>query len=144
MKRLEEIRIGENFYPVIIDLNVLEYIQNEYGSIGAWELELKGWHFKTDEDGNQLYSKNGSPVMYKTDPSIRAINTVLPAMVNEGIAVRAEMQGKPYDEKPDLQILSECEIDYKELARVIIQEFNRCFSVKKACRGKREMEKKRR
>lgn len=142
MKKMEEIWIGDKFYPVIIDLNVLEHIQDEYGSIGAWELELKGWHFKKDADGEQLYNKNGSPVMYKTDPSVRAIRTVLPAMINEGIAVRAEIQGKPYDEIPDLQILSECEIDYKELALVIIQEFDRCFSVKKACRGKRKVEKK--
>lgn len=138
MKKLEEIRIGDKFYPIKIDLNVLEFIQEEYGSIGAWEMELKGWHYRKDENGDQLYSDNGSPLMYKTEPSIKAIRTVLPAMINEGIAIRAEQQGKPYDEVPDLQIISECEIDYIELAEVIKVEFDRCFAVKKACRGKAE------
>lgn len=136
MKKLEEIRIGDKFYPIKIDLNVLELIQEAYGSISTWEMELKGWHFRKDENGAQLYSDKGSPLMYKTEPSIKAIRTVLPAMINEGIAIRAERQGKPYDEVLDLQIISECEVDYTELAEVIKKEFDRCFTVKKACRGK--------
>lgn len=144
MRKMEEIWIGDCVYPMIMDLNVLEHIQEEYGTIGVWELELKGWHFKRDEDGNQLYNKNGSPVMYRTEPSVRAIRTVLPLMINEGLAVKAQMQGNTYDEIPDMQILSECEIDYRELAAIIMKEFGRCFSAKKACRGKKEAEKKRR
>ena len=144
MKKMEEILIGECYYPILMDLNVLEHIQEEYGTIGAWELELKGWHFKKDEDGNQIYNKNGSPVMYKTVPSIRAIRTVLPWMINEGIAVNAEMHGRPYDEIPDVQILCKCEIDYRELAEIIMKEFARCFSAKKVCRGKKETAMRRR
>lgn len=136
MRKLEEIRIGDVYYPIKIDLNVLEHIQETYGSIGAWEMDLKGWHYSEDEDGNRLFDKKGSPVMYRTEPSIKAINTVLAAMINEGIAIQAEQQGKPYDEVPDLQIISECEIDYTELAVLITKEFDRCFAVKKACRGK--------
>lgn len=138
MEKLKEIRIGETYYPVKIDLNVLEYIQDAYGSITDWEMDLKGWHYRKDEDGNRIYDEKGYPVMYRTEPSVKAIRTVLPAMVNEGLAIRAELQGKPWDEMPDLQIISECEIDYRELAAVIRAEFDRCFSVKKACRGKKE------
>ena len=138
MEKMKEIRIGDAYYPVKIDLNGLEYIQETYGSIGEWEMDLKGWHYSKDKDGNRIYDEKGSPVLYRTEPSIKAIRTVLPAMVNEGIAVRAELQGKPWDEMPDLQIISECEIDYTELAAVIREEFNRCFAVKKACRGKGE------
>ena len=141
---MEEIWIGDRAYPMIIDLNVLEHIQEEYGTIGVWELELKGWHFKRDKDGNQIYNKNGSPVMYKTEPSVRAIRTVLPLMINEGLAVKAEMQGRPYDEIPDIQILSECEIDYRELAAIIMKEFGRCFSEKKVCQVKKETDNTRR
>lgn len=137
MRKLEEIRIGDVFYPVKIDLNVLEIIQDEFGSIGAWEMALKGWRYRTDENGNPVYDASGSPVMYRTEPSVRAIKTVLPAMINEGIAIRAERQGKPYDELSDLQIISECETDYTELAGMIREEFDRCFAVKKACRGKK-------
>ena len=138
MRKLEEIRIGDVYYPIRIDLNVLEHIQETYGSIGAWEMDLKGWHCSEDEDGNRLLDEKGSPIMYRTEPSIKAIKTVLPAMINEGIAIRSERQGKPWDEVPDLQIISECEIDYTELARVIRTEFDRCFDIKKACRGKKE------
>ena len=138
MGKLEEIRIGDRYYPVKIDLNVLEFIQEEYGSIGQWEMALKGWRYQTDDNGNHIHGENGSPIVYKTEPSVRAIRMVLPAMINEGIAIQAEQQGKPYDEVTDLQIISECEIDYTELAALIRKEFDRCFAVKKDCRRKRE------
>ena len=137
MRKLEEIRIGDVYYPIRIDLNVLEHIQETYGSIGAWEMDLKGWHYSVDEDGNRVFDEKGYPVMYQTEPSIKAIKTVLPAMINEGIAIRSEQQGKPWDEVSDLQVISECEIDYTELVSVIRTEFDRCFDIKKACRGKK-------
>lgn len=138
MRKLEKIRIGDVYYPIRIDLNVLEHIQETYGSIGEWEMDLKGWHYSKDAEGKCLIDEKGSLVMHRTEPSIKAIKTVLPAMINEGIAIRSELQGKPWDEVPDLQIISECEIDYTELASVIRKEFDRCFAVKKACRGKKE------
>lgn len=138
MNKLEAIRIGDAYYPIKIDLNVLEHIQDAYGSICKWEMELKGWHYSKDADGKRICDENGSPIMYRTEPSVKAIRTVLPAMVNEGIAIQAELYGKPWDEVPDLKIISECEIDYTELAAVIRKEFDRCFAVKKACRGKQE------
>lgn len=123
MEDLKRILIGERTYPIKIDLNVLEVIQEKYGDIVTFERELLGLKPQKDESGDTVFEL--------CPPSIGAIKTVLPLMVNEGMAIEAEMTGKPYEPLSELQVISGCEIAYNVLADIIHEEFKRCFRVKK-------------
>lgn len=131
MEKLKRIMIGERMYPFKIDLNVLEHIQNEYGTINQFERELIGLQFKKDENGNQIYNGAGDPVMIKTETSIRAIKTVLPAAINEGLAIEADEEGRPYEKVTDEFVIRECTIPFDVLGTMLHEEFRRCFATKK-------------
>lgn len=131
MEKLNRITIGERTYPFKINLNVLEHIQNEYGTIYQFERELLGLKFKKDADGKQVYNGQGEPVMFKTEPSIRAIKTVLPAAINEGLAIEADEENRAYERVTDESIIRECTIPYHTLGEMLHEEFKRCFATKK-------------
>ncbi len=131
MEKMKRILIAGRTYPYKIDLNVLEAIQDEYGSISQFERELLGYRFRLDEGGNQIYSEDGEPVMYRVEPSIRAIKAVLPAAINEGLAIEAEERGKEYVPIAEEEVFRNCTISYELLSRMLHEEFKRCFETKK-------------
>lgn len=130
MGTLKRIMIGDKTYPFKIDLNVLEHIQNEYDTIQQFERELLGLRFKKDENGKQMY-KNGEPLMIKTETSIRAIKTVLPAAINEGLAIEADEENRSYEKVTEEFVIRECTIPYFVLGDMLHEEFKRCFATKK-------------
>ncbi len=131
MENLKRILIGDKTYPIKLDLNVLERIQEEYSTIHEFERKILGLRVARDKDGKALYMDNGKPRMVSVEPSVKAINTVLPMMVNEGLAVEAEVTRKGFEPVSDLWVISNCHIDYTVLAKMIHSEFKRCFEVKK-------------
>ena len=130
MEKLKKIMIGGKTYPLKIDLNVLEHIQNEYGTIHQFERELIGLRFKKDQNGNQIYN-NGEPVMVRTEPSIRAIKTVLPMAINEGLAIEADEENRSFEKVTEEFVIRECTIPYDILGEMLHEEFKRCFETKK-------------
>lgn len=131
MEKLKRILIDGRTYPYKIDLNVLETIQEEYGSISWFEMDLLGYRFRQDENGDQVYTEDGDPVMYKAEPSVRAIKVVLHAAINEGLAIEAEIMGKEYEPVQEEVVFRNCTISYELLARMLHEEFKRCFATKK-------------
>lgn len=130
MENLKRIMIGGRNLPLKIDLNVLEHIQNEYGTIHQFERDLLGLQFKKDQEGNQIY-KDGEPVMIRTEPSIKAIKTVLPAAINEGLDIEAGEENRPYEKVTDEFVIRECTMPYDVLSEILHEEFRRCFATKK-------------
>ena len=122
MKKMERILIGEKTYPIKIDLNVLESIQDQYGAVNLFEMDLLGLKLQKDEDGREI--------VRVTEPSVKAIRMVLPLMINEGLAIEAAETGKPYNQVTEQEIIPECRIPYNELSRIIHDEFKRCFGKK--------------
>lgn len=131
MEKMKRILIDGRTYPYKIDLNVLETIQDRYGSISQFERELLGYQFRMDDNGDQVYTEDGEPVMYRVEPSIRAIKMVLPAAINEGLAIEAEIMGKEYVPIAEEAVFRNCTISYELLARMLHEEFKRCFETKK-------------
>lgn len=131
MEQLQSVIIGTHRYPIKIDLNVLEQIQDNYGSINAFEMELLGLGFTKDSEGHQVLDDSGKPVMYKKEPSIKAIRAALYPMINEGLEIEAEETGKEFHPVTKKFIERESALDYQYLADVIHGEFKRCFNVKK-------------
>ena len=130
MEKLSRIMLGEKTFPIKIDLNVLEKIQEEYGLVSEFERKLLGLEPARDDGGRVIYGEDGRPVMNSVEPSIRAINTVLPLMVNEGMAIEAEETGGGWKPVSDLWVSANCSIAFESLAQMIHQEFSRCFEKK--------------
>lgn len=130
--KLNTIQIGNEKYPLLCDLNVLDTIQTEFGSVNEFERKILGLEFQKDEHGNQIYTPEGKPQMYLVDPSIKAIKIALVEMINEGIAYSAYAEGKSWDMVDDLEILALCQIPYTELSTILHNEYKRCFETKKS------------
>jgi hypothetical protein len=75
--KLQEIEYGDKTYKLVFDLNVMEAIQDEYGSIEAWG------KLTEPEDG---------------EPNIKALVFGVTEMINEGIDIDNDENGT--DEKP--------------------------------------------
>ncbi len=131
MEDLKRILIGDKTYPFKIDLNVLQCIQEEYGTINEFERELMGLRYKKDKEGQQVYGEDGNAVMELTEPSIRAIKTVLPLAINEGIMIEADEQNKPAEKVTDDFVIRNCTIGFETLSKMLHEEFRRCFATKK-------------
>mgnify|MGYP003290080322 CR=1 FL=1 len=131
MTKLNRIMLGEKTYPIKIDLNVLEHIQENYGSINQFEMDILGLKNKLNEKGEKIFAEDGSLVMCRKEPSIRAIKAVLPSMINEGLSIEAEENGIVFAPLSDKDVFRECTISYELLAKMIHEEFARCFKTKK-------------
>lgn len=129
--KLNKIDIGGTKYPLLCDLNVLETIQTEFGTVNEFERKLLGLEYAKDAEGNQIYKEDDTPAMKLVEPSIRAIKIALVEMVNEGIAYEAYSQGKSWEMLDDLEVLALCTIPYRELADILHDEYKRCFLTKK-------------
>ena len=131
MKKMSRIQIGEKNYPMKMDLNVLEHIQEEYGSINQFERDILGIELVKDENGKQLYTNAGDCQMRIVEPSVKAIKAVLPMMINEGLAIEADIRGGRYVPVSEQEIFRSCQIPFGDLADIIHEEFARCFETKK-------------
>ncbi len=131
MQKLKRILINGKTYPIKMDLNVLETIQNEYGTINEFERDILGLKFAKDAEGKQLFNDEGEPRMIIGETSIRAIKVALPAMINEGLAIEAEEKGKEFEAVEETFVFRNCNASFELLGKMIHEEFRRCFEVKK-------------
>lgn len=131
MDKLTRIIIGGKSLPIKMDLNVLEHIQNEFGTVNEFERKILGLEIARDEKGKVIYDENEKPVMIATEPSVKAIIAALPSMINEGLAIEAEEMGKSWEAVSDLWVQANCNIAFETLADIIHKEFKRCFEIKK-------------
>ena len=131
MQKLKRIIMDGKTYPIKMDLNVLEIIQNEYGTINEFERDILGLKFAKDKNGNQIYKKDGDPQMYIGETSVKAIKIALPAMINEGLEIEADDQGKEFKPVEESFVFRNCNISFEILGKMIHEEFRRCFEVKK-------------
>lgn len=132
MYKLSYMKFSGERYPYIIDLNVLEAIQDKFGSISEFERKVVGVEKVLDKNGQELLEANGSPKMRIVEPNMAAINFILPEMINEGLAIEAEREGKEYKPVNPLLIMADCNLEYTELSRLIHEEFVRRFESKKS------------
>lgn len=132
MTELKRILIGGKLFPIKFDINVLEHVQDEYGTVNEFERNLRGIEAVRDAEGNVIYDEKEKPVLLATkEPSVRAIKTALPAMINEGLAIEAEETGRSWEPVSELWVLSNCNISFETLSDMIYEEYKRCFEVKK-------------
>lgn len=131
MEKLKRIMIGDKTYPFKIDLNVLEELQEQFGTVNEFERQLRGIRNMIGEDGKYILGEDGKPMKYIGEPSIKAIKAVLPLAVNEGLAIEAELENREMQPVEEEGIIRECTVPFTLLTRMLLEEFKRCFETKK-------------
>ncbi len=73
LENIKHIKSGENEYPIAFTLNVMEEIQDKFGSMEKWGMAL------TPENG---------------EPNIKDLKWTFTQFINEGIDIENEKQGE--------------------------------------------------
>lgn len=129
-EKLAKVKIGGNELPIRCDINILGTIQEEFGSMVAFEQKIIGMYPVLDKNGKQITKEDGTIEYTMGEPSIHAIAYALPLFILEGIA-QAELQGEDYSDIDWRPALKDADFNYIEIALALYNEFQRCFHRKK-------------
>ena len=144
-EKLNTVRIGNKKIPIKCDFNVLQILQDEFGSLKTFEQKLIGMQPILDEKGDPIYEINADgveAVKFKTtEPNLRAIATALPLMINEG-KIQSEKQGESGIDFDYKTAIAEADFSIIEVAVDLHNEYRRCFDRKKLTVSKRTATKK--
>ena len=133
-EKMNTVRIGGKKIPIKCNFNVLQTLQEEFGTLKQFEQALIGMVPILDKNGDPIYetSPDGTEsVKFKTtEPSLKAIAMALSMMINEG-RLQAQAQG---DDLPDYDYKSaikEADFSIVDVAVDLHAEYRRCFDRKK-------------
>lgn len=131
MDKLTYIKTNGKQYPIKCDNLVLQEIQNRFGSIKSFEMKLIGLEEEKNQDGTTKYDSEGKEILKRVEPSVEAINIVLPLMVNEGLEIEAEQYHKEFEHMEEKEVIRAVSVPYIKLSEILHEELCRCFSTKK-------------
>ena len=138
-EKLNTVRIGTKKLPIKCDFNVLQVVQEEFGTLKQFEQKLIGMNPVLDKNGDPVYEiKNGveSVKFTTTEPNLHAIAVALPLMINEG-RIQAEAQGETPIDFDYKTAIAEADFSIVEVAVDLHSEYRRCFDRKKLKASKR-------
>ncbi|MBE5875648.1 MAG: hypothetical protein E7290_02020 [Lachnospiraceae bacterium] len=123
MIQLSKIKLAKSIeLPVKCNLNVLEAIQKEYGTVAEFEKRIVPFREVTVGEEIKRLPK---------EPDIGAVTFGLTLMVLEGIEIDREENHTEYTDLSRRQLLNVITRDYRALANDIHEELRRCFEIKK-------------
>ena len=129
-EELKYIELSGEKYPVKCDLVVLEKIQDEFGSLEEFEKKITPWEPKLDEAGEKIKNEKGNVETEFKMMDIKAMNTALYFMVNEGEEVAAEKVGREPHTYSRNEIVRKADINPGSLVLKLLKEYYRCFDLK--------------
>lgn len=129
-ERLHTIILSGEKYPIKCDLLVLEKIQEEFGSINAFEEGLITWEPVLDENGEEVQQEDGTIKCRGRLPDIKVLNAALYFMVGEGEVIQAAEEGRAPRTMEKAEIIRKVDIQPQKLANQLHDEFYRCFYIK--------------
>ncbi len=104
-------------YKLVFNLNVMETIQEKYGSLDEWGELTDGTHFAKEQYAKEKGSLDGWDLLkdkdkakYTTEPNAKAVIFGFTEMLNEGIDMDNEENGtdiKPFTLKQVGRLISE-------------------------------------
>ena len=124
------VEIDGEEYPIYCDLYVLSQIQ-ERMDINDFERGIIGVEVVRDEDGNPEHDENGNIHLVRGKYDIGAMIMGLTLMINEGMMIDAEQNGKEYDPVDEKYLARVCDMPLVQLSNVIHEAFGRCLISKK-------------
>ncbi len=127
---LNRIMIGDIEYPLYCDLYVLSKIQDRM-SINQFERDILGAKILKDENGESIRDDDGSLKLVFDKYNIETILFGLNLMINEGLEIESEQEGKDFEPVTEKDIARSCTLPLEHISDIIHKEFNRCFEFKK-------------
>lgn len=144
-EKLNTVTIGGHKLPIKCDFNILQILQESFGTLKQFEQALIGMVPVLDKDGNQVfeYNSDGEEIIKfrTTEPSLKAIALALPIMINEGRQQALE-QGEDPDDFDYKAAIKEADFSIVEVAVALHNEYRRCFDRKKLTVSRRTATKK--
>lgn len=128
--KLNTIEIAGESYPIYCDLYVLEQIQ-ERMSLNQFERDLIGAVPEKDNNGKIKRKEDGTIKLVFDEYKIKSIMMALTLMINEGINIENEVNGKELEPVNEKYIMRVWQGSLAEVSKILHDEFNRCFEVKK-------------
>ena len=116
-KQLKYIELDGKKYPYKCTMNVIEKLQDKYGSIQAFEMNLK------------FRNQNPEAEDLKLEIGIEPMCYALTEMVREGLEIE-DGGMEPLKEK-EVRMIAGDEYGLYELFEIVNEEFTRCFASKK-------------
>ena len=133
-EKLNTVRIGGKKLPIRCDFEVLQTLQENFGTLKEFEQKLLGMVPILDENGNQIFetTADGTEVIKfrTTEPNLKAIALALPMMINEGRR-KAESQGEEVENFDYKAAIKEADFSMLDVAVDLHAEYRRCFDRKK-------------
>lgn len=94
MKEMKaNIQYKDKTYTLVFDLNVMEQIQDEYGTIDKWANLTDGKEVVLDKDGMPVLDENGMPKQISKEVNAKALKFGIWCMINEGIDIKNDDNG---------------------------------------------------
>lgn len=130
-KELTKISIKGKEYPIKCSNYVLAMIQDKYENLTDFETLLSGKKPVLLKNGEHKKDKEGNDVYKVGEPSIEAINFMLPLVVNEGIEIEAELLNTKAEVLDNKYIIRNVDVNVFELSVLLRLEFYKAVTAKK-------------
>lgn len=88
------------------------------------------WEPKLDENGAEVRDKDGNEIYKGKLPDMKTVNTALYLMAVEGEEITAEKENRPAVILSRNEIVRKADVNPRELARQLHDEYYRCFRIK--------------
>lgn len=134
--KIETVILAGKEYPVRCDINVLIEVQEHFDSFSEFEALIAGIKICKDADGNLLYDADGKIKFERTEPSLRAIKTILPCMIKEG-AITSEIH---IDLAEVVTAINNFSFNMYDVAVKMHNEYTKCFERKNVSSAKEKAE----
>lgn len=129
--KLNKIEINGTEYPIYCDLNVLDLIQENFESVNEFERGILGLVPLRDKDGELMRDDTGALLQEQHEPKIKTVAFGLFVMIREGQRIQKRETGEDVELIQKEDIMEGCRTSFIELAEIVREEFNKCFTIKK-------------
>ncbi len=130
--KLSYITLSGETYPIRCGMEVLEEIQDRYGSIDEFEKKIMIFEPQRDEDGNPVENEDGNVIGQYMTPRIKDLGDALHMMVTAGLEMEAEESEKPVKKVTRRELLEKADMTPVSLGLALHAELMRCFRTKNA------------
>ena len=139
-EHMETVMLDGKDYSIKCDIDVLIEIQEQFDGLNAFEMLIGGFRAIKRADGSTELDDKGMPLLERTEPSVRAIRTVLPYMLQEAAIVLKDI--KQVDLSKTDEAIKNMRFDMIKVASAIYREFNKCFERKNVSSAGSQEEKR--
>lgn len=128
--KLSYITLSGETYPIRCGMEVLEEVQDRYGSIDEFEKKIMVFEPQRDKDGNPVVNEDGNAIGQYLTPRIKDLGDALHLMVTAGLEMEAEESGEPARRVTRRELLEKADMTPVNLGLTLHAELMRCFRAK--------------